>query len=623
MPRFARISTKSFLSVALVAAIAGCTTPVGEFTEGGSRHSKEVEEWQKRMDAPRDDRVRITSMPSAGERIKLEKHRWLKEKRITLTLPRNGGSVSASTLAQMLKSKGVNIMSSLPLDAYHYSGFGVGSVDGETALRLLFGPMGLDYDINDEGQYVVITPMRSRTFFVKLGERKTKYKSGTMTGNIGGGGGGSGSGSGGGGGDSAGGGMAGASGGGSGTSSSGVSTGLDTGVGELSVEGDFWASLNTELGAMLTQCVPTSAGPVAATTSLPPLPPEMIGLPGMPQGFIQPQPVMPQQPTGTANAAQQLCADQKIGNFSVNAATGAITVQAPHWVMDSIANYLSGVKADNNVTLVYEGMLIAVTSVKEKSEGIDLQAFASFANGELGMVVNNNALGGVTVSAPGVGSPAIAVPGAGAVANTMLGVQKLMGNPAQVFLAYLEANAEFSIKQKPRLAVTNGVPGEFAQYDTLYYNQVSQETSSGTTGGALVGTTNTLVPFKVGTLLRIIPHFDSETGVARSPITFSQSVQTGSFESTQYITDGDGNTSSIPSLIPLIRDSNYAGEVLMRDGDMLIIGGQVSESTDSSGSGIPGYNAKGNILSGLMGQKKHKDQVNTYYLALTLKVNKS
>lgn len=611
-----RSFTTALLSAALVSAIAGCTTPVGSFSEHTNTHSRELEEWKKRMDAPRDDRVRITSMPTAGERIQLEKHRWLKDKRVTLVLSRDQGSVSAQSLGQMLKAKGINIMSSLPLDSYHYSGYGVNNVDGESALRLLFGPLGLDYDINDDGQYVVITPMRSRTFYVKLGERKTKYKSGSMSGNIGGGGSTSGSGSGGGT-------YAGESGTGGTATSGGVSTGLDTGTGELTVESDFWANIEKELGALLTQCVPNASAPITTTSTLPALPPEMGGsMPGMGQGVFQPQ-LAPIAAASSGYKSADLCSEQKLGNFAVNASTGAITVQAPHWVMDSIAGYLKGVKADNAVTLVYEGMLISVTNTKEKSEGIDLQAFASFASGELGMVVSNNALGGVTVSPGSVGVPPSVVPGGSTVANSFIGLQKLTGNPAQAFLAYLEANADFSIKQKPRVAVTNGIPGEFAQYDNLYYNQISQEASSSAAGGALVGTTNQLVPFKVGSLLRIVPYYDNETGLARSPITFTQSVQTGNFETTQFITDSNGNTQGIPSTIPLIRDSNYAGEVLMRDGDMLILGGQVSESSESSGSGLPGYNAKGNWLSGLMGQKRHKDQVNTYYLALTLKVNKS
>lgn len=612
MRRFAT----ALLSFAIVAGIAGCTTRIGGFSDNSSRHKSELDEWTKRMEAPRDDRVRITSMPTAGERIKLEKHRWLKDKRVTLSLPRDGGAVSASGLSQMLKAKGINIMSSLPLDSYTYSGYGVANVDGETALRMLFGPMGLDYDINDEGQYVVITPMRSRTFYVKLGERKAKYKSGSMSGNIGTSGNGSGSGSSGGGE---------LSGTGSTPTAGGVSTGLDTGTGELSLDSDFWANIEKELDSLLKQCVATASGPVVATSSnLPPLPVEMGGMPGMPQAMPQ---AMPQQmpvaaPAGGSGSAE-LCAEQKLGNYAVNPSTGAITIQAPHWVMESIAEYLKGVKADNAVTLIYEGMLIAVTTTKEKSEGIDLQGFASFASGELGMVVSNNALGGITVSPGSPGVLPSVTPGGPTVGNTFLGIQKLTGNPAQAFLAYLEANADFSVKQKPRVAVTNGVPGEFAQYDNLYYNQISQQASSGTTGGALVGTTNQLVPFKVGSLLRIVPYYDNETGLTRSPITFTQSVQTGSFETTQYITGSDGETQGIPSTIPLIRDSNYAGEVLMRDGDMLILGGQVSETTESSGSGLPGYNADGNFMSGLMGQKRHRDQVSTYYLALTLKVNKS
>ena len=229
--------TTALLSFAIVSAIAGCTTPVGDFSENTARHKSEMEEWTKRMEAPRDDRVRITSMPTAGERITLEKHRWLKDIRVTLSLPKAGGAVNAASLSQMLKAKGVNIMSSLPLDSYGYNGFGVTNVDGETALRLLFGPMGLDYDINDEGQYVVVTPMRSRTFYIKLGERKTKYKSGTMTGNIGSTGSGGTSSTGGGG---TGQGSTSGAGYGNTNGSSGVSTGLDTGTGELSVDSDFW-----------------------------------------------------------------------------------------------------------------------------------------------------------------------------------------------------------------------------------------------------------------------------------------------------------------------------------------------------------------------------------------------
>lgn len=608
-----RIKVVAALAAAITLA-TGCTTPVGDYSDKTARRSQELAEWKRMMSEPREERVRITDMPSVGARIELEKHRWLKSKQITVSMSKSGDGVTARSLAQMLKDKGIQVMSSLPLDGYQYTGFGVQNVDGETALRLLFAPMGLDYDINDEGQYVVITPNRSKTFYIKLGERKTKYASGTMTGNVGSGEGGSSSS-----GSSSGSGSGGL-GGSAGGTTLGVNTGLDTGTGEVSIDGDFWANLDNELKALLTQCIPVAvARPVASTTSLPPLPPEMGGPAGGAAFFQQ---AMVQPPAAAPTANNELCKEQALGIYAINPSTGAVTVQAPHWVLDSVAKYLGTVKADNAVTMVYEGMLISVTSSREKSEGIDLQGFASFASGKLGMVVSNNALGGVTVT-PGTGTtPPSVAPGGGTVGNTFLGVQKLTGNPAQAFLAYLEANSEFSVKQKPRVAVTNGVPGEFGQYDTLYYNRISQDASSSSNGGALVGTTNELIPFKVGSLLRIVPYYDSESGFVRSPITFTQSVQTGSYTNTQYITGSDGAAQQVPSEIPLIRDSNYAGEVLMKDGDMLIIGGQVSESSESSGSGLPGYNTRNNPLSAFMGQKSHSDSVNTYYLALTLRVNK-
>lgn len=594
-----------YLSAVVTLAITGCTTPVGEYSNTTNRHNELLATWQQQMDQVRESRVRVTNVPNVGERIELERHRWLKDKRVNLALSKGATGVTAHTLAQMLREQGIQVMSTMPLEGYKYNGFGVSDVDGVSAMRILFGPMGLDYEISDDGKYVVVMPNKSRTFFVKLGERVTEYKSGTMTGNIGteGSGGSGGSGGGGGGG----------TGGESDSGSLGVSTGLDTGTGRISIAGDFWTNLKEELSSMMTQCIPDTVSPSAIPT--------MANLPGL--ASIQ---GMPGGQMGGGAFGQQLgqipranedntsyCTEQVMGTATVNPSTGAITVQAPHWISEGVAKYLEGVKADNAVTLVYEGMLIAVTSKKDRQEGIDLQSFASFANGELGMVVTNNALGGVTVSGGN------AVPGGDAIAGSLIGIQKLTGNPAQAFLAYLEANSEFSIMQRPLVAVTNGVPGEFGQYDTLFYNRVNQETSTGGEG-AVVGTQNELIPFKVGNLLRIVPYYDAISGVVRSPITFSQSVRTGTYESTQFITGADGEIQNIPSEIPLIRDSNYSGEVLMRDGDMMIIGGQISESADSSGSGVPGYNAKNNIFSGFLGQKRHSDSRSTYYLALTLKV---
>lgn len=610
------------LPVAILAAcvaLSACTTPIGN-SPRKQELNEELQKWMAEQNSPRDSRVRITDFPTPGKRVELKEHQWLRDKKITLQFARDGGPVTANAIAQSLRAKGINIMSSLPLEGYTYTGYDVVGVDGETALRMLFGPMGLDYDVNDDGQYVAILPNRARTFYLKLGERTTTYKSGTLAGNVGSPGSTTSSSSSGGLNGGLGTPGSGGSGGGT-TTSGGVSTGLDTGVGKVDIEGDFWKNLKTELDSMLQQCVPAAASIPVVTTSaeLPPLPAEISGVPTAPRPMSMPVNIAPA--TGATPTNTAVCTKQSVGTVSTNPSTGAVTVQAPHWVIEPIAKYLDGVKKDNNVTLTYEGILISVRSTKSHSEGIDLQAFASFASGKLGLVVSNNALGGVTVSGGANVAPTVTTGGT-ALANTLFGVQKFGNNPAQAFLAYLEANGEYSIKLRPRVSVTNGVPGEWAQYDNLYYTQYAQNSSSSLSGGSAVGTTNQLVTFKVGSTLRIVPYYDAQSGETRSPITFSQSVKTGSFTNIQIVTSANGTTQQIPSEVPIIRDSNYSGEVLMKDGDMIILGGQVSESSSASGSGIPGYNASGNWLSGLMGNKTASDETSTYYLALTLKVVK-
>lgn len=603
--------------LAACVALSACTTPIGN-SPRKQELNKEIQQWMAEQNAPRDSRVRITDFPTPGKRVELREHQWLRDKKITLQFSRDGSPVTANAIAQSLRAKGINIMSSLPLDGYTYTGYDVTGVDGETALRMLFGPMGLDYDVNDEGQYVAILPNRARTFYLKLGERTTTYKSGTLAGNVGSSGSttSTSSGLGGGFGSPASGGS-----GGSTTTSGGVNTGLDTGTGKVDISGDFWKNLKSELDSMLQQCVPAATSLPVVTTSaeLPPLPAEISGAPTAPRPFTMPVNIA--QAPGAAPSNTAVCTKQSVGTVSTNPSTGAVTVQAPHWVIEPIAKYLDGVKRDNNVTLNYEGVLISVRSTKSHSEGVDLAGFASFASGKLGLVVSNNALGGVTISGGGNVPPTVSTGGTG-VANTLVGLRKFGSNPAQAFLAYLEANGEYSIKQRPRVSVTNGVPGEFAQYDNLYYTQYSQNSTSSLSGGSAVGTTNQLVTFKVGSTLRIVPYYDAQTGEVRSPITFSQSVRTGSFSNIQIVTGANGTNQQVPSEVPIIRDSNYSGEVLMKDGDMIILGGQVSESNSASGSGIPGYNSQGNWLSGLMGNKTASDETSTYYLALTLKVVK-
>lgn len=115
---------------------------------------------------------------------------------------------------------------------------------------------------------------------------------------------------------------------------------------------------------------------------------------------------------------------QKLGTVSVNPDTGTITVQAPKWLQAEIDEYIKGVEREFNTAIHFEGRLILVSTTKDKSEGLDLTAFASFANGELGMIINNNPAGGITISPslPGtIGNPPVMTPGGSVIGSTGIG----------------------------------------------------------------------------------------------------------------------------------------------------------------------------------------------------------
>jgi len=101
---------------------------------------------------------------------------WLRDIRVTLEIK---DPIPANELIRMLKKQGINITTATALDEHTYSGFGVKDVDGETALNVLFGAMGLDYSVNSEGKFVTITPLASKTFYLNLGNRQTYFGGGT------------------------------------------------------------------------------------------------------------------------------------------------------------------------------------------------------------------------------------------------------------------------------------------------------------------------------------------------------------------------------------------------------------------------------------------------------------
>lgn len=630
-------------AVAAALMNTGCST-YSMIDKGDSAHTeqrKKIEQPQiLKQDTPPVVKkpVRVLDTPYLGlreEKEELDKS-WLTAKKVTF-MPRD--TVTAMAIARALKDSGITVTSSLPLDNYVYSGVGVQNVQGEDAIRMLLAPMGLDYTLDHVRKTVHIQQMQQRSWVLNLGNRRTSYSSGGASsgGNSGGGampsmpaavpsGGGMPSGGQAGvpgatGGMATGsamgamGSMAGGAGGGAGASNGSAS-------GNISVSDDFWASLRSELLQRMS---------IMVTTATPPT--QGAGMPGQPPA---PAPFVPGingqsgQPGAQSQPAQKLQAtdgmkleQRQIGRYTINPETGTVTVQAPHWMLEDIDAYLKSVQNMYNASLTFKGQLVMVSTSDDRNEGVDIAAFAQFAQGKYMATISNSVYNGVVLSFP-QGMPNVATSNASPTlvpSSAMMGIKSAL-NPTdgiQVFNAFLQQIGNFQVIQKPVLTTTSGVPASFNKSITRYYYDVNQTTSAGGTGSAAVGVTNTRVPYDLGTTLRINPRYDLKENMIRVQIDLLQTVLDKMQTQTQYLSTGNTVT-PVQMQVPNVMKLGYNGEALLKDGDLIVVGGMTEDADEDGANGVT--NIVDTPLGPLFGTKKITKRRNTYYFVMQVQVDR-
>lgn len=615
---------KTALSLATLAVLAGCATPSSyeTRTELRTQVAQKAQEMQS-MPSVVAPVSRVTESEQAYIPViarKVSEHAWLRAMRVTVQTGKD--PVPMAEILRALAKQGVSITSEMPLDRFQYSGFSLVDVDAESALRSVVTSVGLDYQADAQRRLVVIKPMSSRTWYLNIGNRRSSFAAGgnntatPSTTNA----------------------VANAisQSGAGGASQQGASP-SSSGKTEVTSSDDFWASLKTELDARLKLMLPeppkaTPAAPVAQPLpQLPalPLPPVVAQAgAGQPATQVAPAPATPQNlaaalpPAAPAPSSDGILnyTSRQVGSYAVNPETGAVSVQAPHWVLQDLDSYFKRVSDMYNTDIVFQGELIMLTTDTTKSEGLDISSFAKFANSKYGVVYRNNGLGGVTVSFPNANSliPAVTA-GPGALAGPLLGIQNMVDG-LQIFSAYLTNMGRVSSLQKPVLTTTSGVPADFRRTVTRYFNTVSQQAAGGGSGSAAVGTQNQLIAQDFGTVLRVNPRIDMSTGLIRAQIELVQTTQAGMQSIPQSVTSGN-SVQQVTTQLPVVSKIVYSGEALLRDGDLVVMGGQTEDVENNTRDGVTGL-MDSPAVGGVFGTTKRETNRNVFYFALRVNVTK-
>lgn len=435
---------KTLLSLSCVAALAGCAASQ-EMHQKGEALQQQVTSRAAQLERVALEPAPVTRVVENQKAfipvtpVKSAHKQWLRDIKVHLQVGRS--PVPMSEVVRALARSGLNIVSEVPLDAYQYSGTSFNGVDAESALRAVVSSLGLDYRVDAQRQLVVLRPMGSRTWYLNIGNRRSSFAAGgsefanpsaanAVADAV-------------------------ASKSGSGGNTRQASSSGAAGRTELTSTDDFWASLQTELEARLKVLLPevdsSAASSDAAAPALPNLMLAPVGAP--PAAAPEASAARPASGGGgggtVAPAPKVNQSERLVGSFALNPETGAVTVQAPHWILDDLDSYLKRVQDMYNTDLTFQGELLMLTTDAQQTEGLDIASFARFANARYGVVYRNNALGGVTLSFGSGTIPSVSA-GPGALAGPLLGLTAPLDG-LQIFSAYLSNLGQVTSLQKPLL----------------------------------------------------------------------------------------------------------------------------------------------------------------------------
>jgi type II secretory pathway component GspD/PulD (secretin) len=529
---------------------------------------------------------------------KREPGEWLKEIPFELNMDSNNGGISLRQVLRVFGSHGINIATQMSLDNYYYSGPSIKGTNAREAMRLLLNSMGVDYRIDDSSKSIEVTTMPRKTYTISLNNREASYVSGgagQLSGDSGGEG----------------------EGGGTLSEDSGNSENSMEGTLGISANNNFWEALETELEDRCTMLVPKYGSPIMAS--------EMGGAgeePGRNAGQIgdagmsgeDEQLVSALQ--GSMNNAvfggERTIEEEQVCTFSLNANTGTVTVQGPRWLQKDISDYFDDLNATLNTSITIEAKILLFRNSDDTSEGIDLSVFAgSLASTGLG--IRNNVLGGVTLGATGNRAD---ISASGAIGNAFIG-GRIDG--AQAFIGWLEERGAVSIENEPVITTVSGVPTTFKRTSPVVYFRYNQQSTANEGGTVSVSINSQEVERRVGSIININPTYDRKRKMVRAQLGINQRYLTGFENDVSYLASGD-SIQEVPIRIPLIEEIVLNGEILLKDGETVIVGGQRFRTTSNVENGVK--NLRDNsILGGLFGSSTSAVEEVTYYTVLTVSVD--
>ncbi len=362
--------------------------------------------------------------------------------------------------------------------------------------------------------------------------------------------------------------------GGSGGSSGGSSGGM---TGTLSLQSsankfDIWNNIQTNLDKILqiwsTPPTPVVAGANNAAPGAP-----GTGQPTTPANpAAAPQPAQPGAAGAVALANSQDSGHSGLGYYTIDRPIGLITVTAPRSVQTKIERYLTNLKNEIYRQVSIEAKIIEVTLSGDTTTGLDWSALSYKRDTATHVGLTLNHLDSININQ-------------GGTLNTDRNQTLLTFSTPNfnVLIDAIKQQGHVEILSNPKISVMNGEPAMISVGKNVTYVSKVTSTSDSQTGTVSYTVTpgNVMSGLGMGVIATIMDN--GEIVLTLTPVT---SVLTEPIEYKTFGSSASGNSVQIGLPEVNLREMNTM--VRVKNGEMLVVGGLIDNSTDYNNQYVSG-----------------------------------
>lgn len=290
-----------------------------------------------------------------------------------------------------------------------------------------------------------------------------------------------------------------------------------------------------------------------------------------------------------ASSLSNLIGEENGRKVVINSQSGLIMVKAMPKEIRQVEKFLSLMQVTVDRQVILEAKIIKVQLNRNSQQGINWAAARNIRGRDytFGNVNGNTTLGETGTLTNGT----LTSTGPGALANSdpvsiggSMFALAVQGKNFSALLNFLETQGNVEVLSSPRIATINNQKAVLKVGNDAFYVTNVRTNVTTTTGGAVVTPDIQLQPYFSGISLDVTPQIDKDDNITLHVHPFISDVT--QVNRTVTLSSANGGTYTIPTASSNINETDSI--VRTRDGNVIAIGGLMSESVDNTRTKVPG-----------------------------------